>query len=195
MPTFASSKCKATIDDDAFCPGLDYKKRFEKDMVGEVDVFGGGYFGNYVLSSWSAGGRLFMHFNHMFSFGGEYMYTNLDVDPPSSFGQIKKTNNQQIVDGQLAISWPILFGFGHNQFPMDLYLTVGAGTINLNQAWDWLALVGGGLKIYLDPEWIVLRVDVNTYLHNTPLVSGNKMATNLAILLGLGFYFPYKPVH
>jgi hypothetical protein len=191
---FTSFTASASNDaDDTFCPGLDYKNRFEKKLIGELDVFAGGYLGNYILTGWAAGGRLFMHLNHFFALGGEYMYTPPSVDSISSFGLVKKTNTQQMIDGQIAFSWPILFGFGRNELPMDLFFTLGAGTININEMWSWLAVIGGGLKIYLNPEWMAVRIDVNSYMHNTPTVSGNKFSTNLAFLVGLAFYFPYKP--
>lgn len=181
--------------DESICGDLDYRKRFEKELIGELDAFGGGYLGNYILTGWAAGGRLFMVFNHIFSFGGEYLYTPPSVDPLSSFAQVQTSTRQQIIDGQLAISWPIVFGFGDEQLPMDLYMTVGGGTININSGWSWLALVGGGLKMYLNPEWIALRIDVNSYMHNTPTIRGDKFSTNIAFLAGLAFYFPYRPVH
>lgn len=177
---------------EEMCHDLDWRNRFSKKYIGEFDFFFGNYLGDYSQNTWTTGGRAYFHINHIFAVGAEYMYTDLRVDGPSSFGQVKKTDDQHIIDGQLMINNEILFAAGKSQIPMDLYLTVGGGMINTNRSWNWLAMIGGGLKVYLKPKWMALRVDVNSYIHPNPTIGGDEIAGDVSFLFGLAFHFPYR---
>ena len=53
-------------------------------------------------------------------------------------------------------------------------------------------MIGGGLKVYLNPKWMALRVDVNSYIHPNPTITGNEIAGDVSFLFGLAFHFPYR---
>ena len=175
------------------CRTLDYRHRFSKKHIGEIDVFFGNYLGDFSQNTWSAGGRAYFHINHVFALGAEYNYSHIRVDSTSSFGRILQDKNQHILNAQLMINNEILFAAGKKQIPMDLYLTVGAGSLRINRQWKWLASIGGGVKVYLKPKWMALRIDVNSYIHPTPTATGNQIAGDVSFLFGLAFHFPYRP--
>lgn len=188
QPAFAAEEEVA----QEVCPELDWRNRLSKNFVGEVDLFFGNYLGDYSQNTWAAGGRAYLHINHVFAVGAEYLYTDLRIDPSSGFGQVQKTDNQHIINAQLMINNEVLLAAGRHQVPMDLYLSVGGGTININRSWNWLAVIGGGMKVYLKPRWLAARVDVNSYIHPNPTASGDQIAGDVSFLFGLAFHFPYR---
>ena len=66
------------------------------------------------------------------------------------------------------------------------------GSLNINDSWKWLAVIGGGLKVYMKPRWLALRVDVNSYIHPNPTVTGDEITGDVSFLFGLAFHFPYR---
>ncbi len=175
------------------CPALNINNRFSKENIAELNVFGGAFTGNLSGNTWAAGARGFFLLDSVFSIGAEYMYSTLNIDNGSGFGQIKTTNSQQIVDGQVAFNFPAMVKLGDVNMPLTIFATVGAGAIDINDSWKWLLVVGGGAKMYLQPEWLALRLDINSYLHNTPTITGNKFGADFAVTAGLSFFFPYRP--
>jgi hypothetical protein len=174
------------------CPGLDYRLRPSKKFIGEVDLIGGNYLGDLSRNTWAVGGRGYFHINHVFAVGTEYIYSRLSVDPSSDFGRGLKTKNQHILDAQLMINNEALIAAGSYQIPMDFYLTLGFGSIYINDQWEWLSIIGGGVKIYFKPSWVALRIDVNSYLHPAPTATGDKFSGDVSFLIGVAFHFPHR---
>ncbi len=171
---------------------LDHRERPSRNYIGELDVFFGDYLGDETKNTWGTGGRALLHVNHLISFGAEYVYAPMSVDASSVFGTPNYNKNQHIVSGQVIFNNEAAIAFGRKSTPLDLYLTVGGGMMNINNQWKWLAVVGGGLKIYLGPEWFALKFDVNSYIHPIPKASGDTVNGDMAIWLGTAFHFPNK---
>jgi hypothetical protein len=189
------SAAPALADKGSFeeCPGLDYKNRFSKKFIGEFDFMGGNYLGDYSQNTWAAGGRGYFHINHIVGIGVEYLYSHLRTDAASSAGQVMRTKNQHILDLHAILNNEIMFAAGKSAIPMDLFLTVGGGSVNINRQWKWLAMVGGGVKVFLKPRWMALRVDVASYIHPVQTTSGDQIAGDVSFLFGMAFHFPYRP--
>jgi len=188
-----NNDANVAVEEDALCRELDYRYRFSKKGVGEIDILGGNYIGDYSQNTWAVGGRGYVHINHMFAVGAEYLYAHLRADSSSNFGKNLTNKNQHALSAQLMINNEILFAAGKSQIPMDLYLTVGGGAVRMNSDWAWLAVIGGGVKIYLKPKWMALRIDVNSYIHDTPPAGKNEISGDVSFLFGLAFHFPYRP--
>ena len=70
---------------------------------------------------------------------------------------------------------------------LDLYLTLGAGAIQLDGDWDALGVVGGGLKAYPGISWLAIRIDVNNYLHRVRKPAGDTVDMDPSFSLGVSF--------
>ncbi len=182
----------ATETTDDLPDVLDHRERPSRNYIGEFDVFFGDYLGDETKNTWGTGGRALLHVNHLISFGAEYVYAPMSVDASSVFGTPNYNKNQHIVSGQVIFNNEAAIAFGRKSTPLDLYLTVGGGMMNINNQWKWLAVVGGGLKIYVGPEWFALKFDVNSYIHPIPKASGDSINGDMAIWLGTAFHFPNK---
>jgi len=171
---------------------LDHRERPSRKYIGELDVFFGDYLGDETKNTWGTGGRALFHVNHLISMGAEYVYAPMSVDAASVFGTPNYNKNQHLISAQVIFNNEAAIAFGKKAVPLDLYLTVGGGTMNINNQWEWLAVVGGGLKIYVGPEWFALKFDVNSYIHPVPKPTGDSINGDMAIWLGTAFHFPNK---
>ena len=177
----------------AIPPILDPHHRHRKTHQLEMVPFGGTYLGASVNKSWIVGTRLLFHLNNMFAVGGSYGYQWTAANSLSNNGPAVTDRHTQFFDAELAISNDVAMRLGSRLVEMDLYMTVGAGTIRLDGQWDFLGVLGGGVKLYTGMPWLAIRIDVNTYLHSVDHPTGAKVDSDVSVALGLSFLFPPDP--
>lgn len=180
-------------------PGLgdkvtDRRFRFSKKWQSELGVFGGDYLGDEWLNTWDAGAHYYLHINHTFAIGAAYTYSRIRASANSSFGGSLTNNNEHILNTEVAISNDCAFRSGKTIVECDLFLTLGGGAVQINSQWKPLAIVGGGMKIYLPPPYLAIRFDVNSYLHPTAKPDGDAFNADIGFNLGLSFLFSQRKI-
>ncbi len=173
----------------------DRRYRFSKRHQSEISIFGGDYLGDEWLNNWDVGARYYFHLNNAFALGAEYMYNPIRADDSGVFGQSLKTEFAQTVTAQLMYSNDAAFRSSTKSvLEADLILTVGGGAMEINRVWEWVAVIGGGIKVYTPVPWFAVRFDVNSYMHPTPKPTGDAFNADLVMNVGFSFLFPKRPV-
>lgn len=161
-------------------------KRFQS----EFNVFGGNYLGDEWYNTWDVGGRYFFHINNTFAVGAEYFYSPIRADSSGNFGESLTTKKTHTLTSQLMISNDAAFRSGNTILECDLFLALGAGSMQINKKWKPVGVIGGGIKVYPNLPWFAIRFDVNSYLHSTPKPGGDTFNADVAIDGGISFFFP-----
>jgi hypothetical protein len=169
---------------------LDTAYRHPKRHQLELTIFGGSYLGAHLKSSWLAGVRAYFHFDHMFALGAAYGTSQLAPSARENFGGAFDERTVHFVDGELSISNAVAMRVGKTLLELDLYLTVGAGAMRLNANWEFLGVIGGGIKVYTPVSWLAVRVDLNTFLHRTRRLDVSSIDGDITLTLGLSFLLP-----
>jgi outer membrane beta-barrel protein len=162
----------------------------DKRHLSEFTVGGGDFLGDEWQNSWDVGAMYSFYFNNTFGVGAAYTYTPIRADGRGSFGRSLKTHNAHITYGDLVLNNDTAFRAGSTIISCDLYLTVGAGMMEINRKWQPLGVVGGGLRVYTPIDWLAVRFDVNSYIHPTPNPTGDTINADMAMNLGFSFLFP-----
>lgn len=174
-------------------PILDPDYRHRKTNQLELVAFGSTYLGASVKKSWIVGTRLLFHLNNMFAVGGSYGYQWTSVNSLSSAGAPLTDRHTQFLDAEVAISNDVAMRLGAKLVEMDLYMTLGAGAVRLDGQWDFLGVIGGGVKFYTGLPWLAVRIDVNTLLHSVDHPAGAEVDADISFALGLCLLFPSDP--
>lgn len=173
---------------------VDAENRFSKRHQSEINVFGGDFLGDEWHNSWDVGAQYFFHINNTFAVGASYMYSPIYTDDSSTFGRSLKTKTTHTIDGSVMISNDAAFRAGKSVIMCDFYLTIGSGTMWINEHYEPMGMIGGGLKIYTGWPWFAIRVDVNNYIHPTPNPMGDTINSDIAFNAGVSFLFPARRV-
>jgi hypothetical protein len=72
----------------------------------------------------------------------------------------------------------------------DLFATIGGGSIQINDIWKYLIVVGGGIRVYTPIPWLAIRFDINSYMHPTPGPGGSGFNADMVMNLGMSFMIP-----
>ncbi len=192
--TFISSASAQAESQPSACTqevpcGLDFKKRGAQPRWLELQPFGGEYLGNRFNNSWAAGGRFGIRVTGALTVGAEFIYSQMNYDHTSAFGAMVKSRNIFITDAYALYSFPILQRAGKNLQEMDLFTTLGLGNIRVNDTNNLVGLVGGGLRMFFKPQWLGLRIDVNTYMYGLKTASGTKFTDDWIFTAGPDFFF------
>jgi len=173
--------------------GLDFKTRKAIPRKLELEPYVGEYLGNQLNNSFALGGRIAYRLNHSFSLGLDLLYSRLQYDPLSSFGQSVQSRNQvlSLFTGMFAI--PVLQRTGKTISEVDLFTTFGLGDNYINKKHRFTGMLGGGMKIYTKIPWLALRFDVSTYMYSLPRLTDSKFADDWVFSVGPSFLiFPKK---
>lgn len=173
---------------------LDRGQRYSKKWQSEIGIYGGDYLGDEWLNTWDAGARYYLHLNRTFAIGANYTYSRIRAGSESSFGRSLNTKNQHIVDAELLIANDCALRAGKTIIHCELFMTLGGGATQINDQWKWLALIGGGIKIFFPPPWVALRFDVNSPIHPTPKPGGDSINADVMFNLGVSFFFPTRRI-
>lgn len=179
---------------DTIHQNLDRRYRFSKKFQSELGFFGGNYIGDEWRNTWDAGARYFLHFNNSVALGASYYYSPIVADNSSGFARSLSTKNTHSIDAEVMLSNDCAFRVSKSIIECDLFLTLGGGTININDKWNMLFVVGGGLIIYTPLPYIAVRFDVNSLMHKTPKPTGDTFNSDLTMNVGISFLFPGKKI-
>ncbi len=171
---------------------LDPEYRHKKAGQFEVYPFGGSYLGAMIDQTWTAGAKIYLHLNNTVALGGSYSFSKLYSDATSSFGSTLNSDNLHIANFEMMVSNDVAMRVGKRVLEMDLYFTLGVGGMLMNEIWEPVGLAGGGLKIYTGLPWLAARVDVNNYIHATPLPGRESIDCDTVFIGGFSFLFPIK---
>lgn len=166
------------------------KERHQKSGEWEINPYGGSYLGRSLGQTWTAGSRLHYHLNSTWAFGANYGYLRNSPDPSSNFGKSVTNLNSHIVNAEALISNDAALRVGDSLLEMDFYLTLGAGAMSINSTWEPAGLIGGGVKFYTGKPWLAFVIDVNNYVHYTPIPAGNKFDFDVIFTGGVSFLIP-----
>jgi len=166
---------------------LDPEHRHQKTGQVELTLFGGTYLGASIKKSWISGAKGYYHINSMFAVGASYGYQWTAIDRLHASSPELEDRHTHFISGELAISNDVAMRLGSVLIELDLYLTLGAGAIQLDGDWDALGVVGGGLKAYPGISWLAIRIDVNNYLHRVRKPAGDTVDMDPSFSLGVSF--------
>ncbi len=168
-------------DPRAIPPILDPAWRHRQTLQVELSPYGGTWLGGTVGASWIAGLRATLHIVAPWAVQLDYGYsqwTGAPTDP-----------SLHLISASLQVTHDVAMRVGEHLLEMDLYLTAGAGTIQVDRAWKAMGRLGGGVKVYTGLPWLAVRVDVDNYLHP---IAGH-INVDVSFSLGLSFLFPVDP--
>lgn len=178
--------------EDDLRKAVDAENRFSKRFQSEINIFGGDFLGDEWHNSWDAGAKYFFHINNLLAVGASYTYTPIFTDESSAFGKTLKTKNTHIIDGEIMLSNDAAFRAGKSVVKCDFYLTIGGGTFLINEHYEPVGIIGGGLKVYTGWPWLAIRVDVNNYIHPTPNPNGDTINSDMGFNAGVSLLFPAR---
>ncbi len=168
------------------------RHRPHKKFLSELTLFGGDYLGDEWHNTYDVGGMYTLHFNETFGASAAFTYSELDYDGTGNFGRSVVDDNMYMGHGALIVNNDCAFRAGKTTIECDLFMTIGGGAIRINRIWEWMIVVGGGMRVYTPLDWFAIRFDVNSYLHPTPNPTGNTFDSDIAMNLGLSFIIPIK---
>lgn len=154
----------------------------------EFGIFGGDYLGDEWYNNWDVGARYYFNINKTFGFGVEYQYNPIRYDRSGDFGRGLVTDQSHTIFGAMTVANTAAFKSGNSIIDCDLYLTLGGGSIQINRLWEYMIMIGGGIKVYMPMRWMAVRFDVNSYMHPTPKPGGDAFNADLAINAGVSFF-------
>ena len=168
----------------------DYSDRYQSEFV----IKGGDYLGENWKNTYYIGGAYYFHFNEIVAVGGQYIYSPIVVDKDTPFYRSLTTSDTHIATAQCMLNTPAAFRVGDTIFNMDFYFNLGVGAMQINRQWEVTGVIGGGAKFYFPVPWIAFRLDINSYLHNTPMATRDNFSGDVALGGGISFLFPTKRI-
>lgn len=183
---------KDPASDDPIPQILDPEYRHNKSGQFEISPYGGSYLGVTLGQTWIAGARGYYHLNSTYAFGINYGYSQAMPEKAGNFGQYMRDKNVHVFDVESTISNDVAIRIGKLQVETDFYLTLGAGTMNINDEWMPTGLIGGGVKFYTGVPWLAVRLDVNNYAHYTNLPGNDHFDFDVSFIGGVSLLFPHK---
>ncbi|HPW45970.1 MAG TPA: hypothetical protein PKU96_06340 [bacterium] len=170
---------------------LKLKIQPSKKNMNELTFFGGNYLGDKWGNSWDIGGMYTFYFNDTFGVAANYAYSKIYGDSSDIFESNLANDNVHSVFGAVILNNDAAFRAGKSIIQCDLFATLGGGSIQINNIWKYLLVIGGGIRVYTPIPWFAVRFDVNSYMHPTPGIGGS--AFNADILMNLGFSVMLPP--
>lgn len=172
---------------------LDLNFRFQKAGRFEFSPCVSSYLGQTIDQTWTAGGRLYYNFTDpqmALAAGVNYQYGRIYVGPSADFGHGRKNDYFQIINAEMTLSNDLAMRSGKSIVELDMFMTLGIGTMYINAEWEPFGVIGGGVKVYPGVDWFALRIDVNNYLHPTPRPPKEPIDCDVAFIFGAPFFFP-----
>ena len=157
----------------------------------EVYAFVGNYFGDreFTHGGWRVSFPFFRTSwtrSHIFLHEGR-----LHRKPLLQSGGFFTNDNLYGFDLTGQYTFPTSINFGEHQLDLDLFILLGAGTVQINDAYEPHGVIGGGFKIYTNKPWLALRMDMRGTMHTTNKPGGaNEFDQDLLLCLGVSFQIP-----
>lgn len=175
-----------------FGPSWDGRENYSDRGVNEFTIVGGNYLGENWKNTYYVGGQYIYHLNDTLAFGAQYNYSPIVVDKDTPFYASLRTDAVHIATSLCQLNTPAAWRIGKKIYNMDFYFTLGVGAMQINQQWEPTGLIGGGTRIYFPVPWIAFRLDVNSYIHMTPLGGRSDLSGDVSMGGGISFLFPNR---
>ncbi len=146
-----------------------------------------------IENSLMAGGEYLFHFSEHLGLGPTFFYTKADYTENRYYNQAGFFTNDNLYGFDLTgqYTFPTSINFGEHQLDLDLFILLGAGTVQINDAYEPHGVIGGGFKIYTNKPWLALRMDMRGTMHTTNKPGGaNEFDQDLLLCLGVSFQIP-----
>lgn len=174
------------------------RREFEKSLRHEIYLFGGVYSSDMMGASPLAGASYSFHISEDFALEASFNYAYLS----SSFsGPLERFTGYDVFKKQHAfiylgsLVWHPFHGkfmFFRSAVPhFDIYFTAGVGITDSNTSQGLTYTAGAGIKIFTT-QWLSLRVEIRDHIYVQQLLGSEALTNNLALTLGVGFWFPPK---
>ncbi len=167
-----------------------YSERNQQELV----ILGGNYLGENWKNSWDIGAAYYFHFNDFIAVGAQYMFSQIVANHNTLFWQNLKDEYFHTATVMAMLNTPAALRMGKRVLNFDLYFTLGIGEMYINKEWQPVGVIGGGTKFYFPVPWIAFRIDVNSYLHYTPMGGYDTFSSDVSFNGGFSFLFPTKKV-
>jgi len=190
--TLDAADPKAILVGNRFGPSWDGRENYRDGGENEFVIIGGDYLGENWKNTYYIGGAYFYHINDLIALGGQYFYSPIVVDKDTPFYQSLATSDTHTAVGLCMLNTPVAMRMDKRMFNMDFYFTLGAGAMRINRRWEPVGVIGGGTKFYFPVPWIALRLDINSYLHYTPMPGGKDFSGDVSLGGGISFLFPNR---
>lgn len=169
---------------------VDPAYRYPKGLQLEVTAFGGTYLSASLKNTWIAGGRALFHFSQSFALGAAYGSSYIDIGAQDGFGSVLTDKSIHFLDAEIMVSNDAAIRFGKSVLEFDLYLTAGVGAMYLNDKWEFLGLLGGGMKFYTPLSWLAIRLDLLMYFHRTGHATRSVVDVDIGLTAGVAILLP-----
>jgi hypothetical protein len=190
-PTGATASGPAP-DLRAIPPILDPAFRHRKRLQLELSPHGGSYLGRSAGSSFLAGLRVDLHLTELVALGVTYDYSR--IQSPSDLKPGPDDRDLHSLFAEAALTNDLAMRIGRKLIALDLYLTLGVGTLHIIDGWKLAGLVGGGVKFYVGVPWLAVRIDLQSHIHPTPTgPDSQQVDVDLSLTGGLSFFLPARP--
>jgi len=161
----------------------------------DISIFAGNYLGDEWRSTWDTGIQYSFFFSKYMGVGISYLYSPINVDTHSQFGQSITSKHTHTIIGKAVFANPCAFQAGQKQIHCKLIGSIGAGRMHINHTWQLSIEIGGGMLIYLSKPstakpHIALRFDVNTIIHRTPYPGNDHWNSDIVTNIGIAFLLP-----
>ncbi len=181
---------------DRFGPSWDHREDYSDRYLSEFVIVGGDYLGENWKNTYNIGAAYYFHFNDFLALGGQYLYSPIVVDKDTPFYQSLNTSDTHIGVGLVSFNTPAAWRAGSHLFNMDFYFTLGVGAMQINRQWQPTGVIGGGAKFFFPIPWLAFRLDINSYIHPTPMGGGrSELAGDVSMGGGISFLFPVRRIH
>ncbi len=175
-----------------FGPSWDGREDYSDNLTHEFSITGGNYLGENWKNTYYIGSSYLFHLDDTFAFGAQYMYTPIVVDKDTPFYASLQTEDVHIATALCQLNTPAAFRAGKRIFNVDFYFTLGVGGMQINRQWEPVGIIGGGARFYFPVPWIALRIDINSYLHMTPLGNRSDFSGDVSMGGAISFIFPNR---
>ena len=172
----------------------DGRELYSEHNQQEFVIVGGNYLGENWLNSWDVGAAYYFHFNDFISVGAQYIFSQIVANHNTQFWQRLRSEYFHTVTAMTMLNTPAALHIGNSIVNFDLYFTLGIGEMYINKEWEPVGVIGGGTKFYFPIPWIAFRIDVNSYLHYTPMGGYQSFSSDVTFNGGISFLFPTKKV-
>jgi hypothetical protein len=185
-------KVKTLSFGQRFGPSWDGREDYSDSLTHEFSITGGNYLGENWKNTYYIGGQYIFHLNDTFAFGAQYAYSPIVVDKDTPFYASLATEDVHIATALCQLNTPAAWRAGKNTYNMDFYFTLGVGAMQINRMWEPVGVLGGGARFYFPVPWLAFRLDINSYIHMTPLGGRSDLSGDVSMGGAISFIFPNK---
>jgi len=175
-----------------FGPSWDGREDYSDNLLHEFSIIGGNFLGENWKNTYYIGSQYLFHLDDTFAFGAQYMYSPIVVDKDTPFYASLQTEDVHIATALCQLNTPAAFRAGKRIFNMDFYFTLGVGGMQINRQWEPVGIIGGGSRFYFPVPWLAFRLDINSYIHMTPLGNRSDLSADVSMGGTISFIFPNR---